>query len=300
VKIKRDKGGDSLDFLMKLSVCCLLFTVFLCSPRLLSAHTGQSDTEMREDRLVQQEPEEGNQITDQDWIKEKTGGYVPLEVEFTDSTGKSAPLRALINRPTLILPIYFYCPNSCSLNLSYLAAAIKASTFKPGIDFQVIAFSFNADEKIEDAGNAKRNYLKQLPDNFPADAWSFLVGSKESIQAVTDALGYTFKRMPNGIFVHPSALAVLSSEGRVIKYVYGSFLPGDVDMALQEAKEGRPSLSVKRFLNYCFNNDSGKSQAFLQNLKYGVMIGFVVLGGLFLLFLRRSGKKRDQEEEGYK
>lgn len=276
----------------------LILAVYMGIPRLLSAHSEHAGADTKEKGQVRDLSEGENQIAPEDWIHERSGDLLPLDTEFTDSSGKSISLRSIIDRPTLILPIYYYCPNSCSLNLSYLATAIAASGFKPGEDFKVIAFSFNADEKVEDAMHAKKNYLKQLPDNFPADTWEFLVGGKKSIHALTDALGYRFKRMPDGTFVHPSALAAISAEGLVIKYVYGSFLPGDVDMALQEAKKGTPALSVKRLLGFCFNSDSKTSNTFLQKLKVGLLIGSLILGCLFVVFLRRSGKKKDRTGRG--
>lgn len=296
----RNRRRESTRQLLVYGACCLIFAVYLGTPGFLSAHneSEHNATDAKEAGQVQHISEGENPIADQDWIREKTGGFVPLDTAFMDSTGTSLPLRAIIDRPTLLLPIYYFCPNSCSLDLAHLAAALKASTFKPGVDFKVIAFSFNANETIEDAKNAKKNYLKLLPDDFPTDAWKFLVGGKDSILALTDALGYTFKRMPDGSYVHPSALAVVSADGKIIKYVYGSFLPGDVDMALQEAKQGTPSISVKRFLRYCFNNDPKKSLKFLQNLKLFVLIGFSILGVFFLWFLRQSGKKRADAEKG--
>ena len=192
----------------------------------------------------------------------------------------------------MILPNYYYCPNTCSLNLAYLANAIRTSSFKPGTDFKVIAFSFNEEEKVEDARNAKSNYLKMLPEDFPADDWKFLVGSKENITALIDSLGYRVKRLADGTYAHPSALIAVSSKGEIIKYIYGSFLSGDVDMALLEAKKGTPSLSVKRLLGFCFNSGSEKSAAILREFKIALLVGSLILGGLFVFFLRRTGRRK--------
>jgi protein SCO1 len=279
-------------WLVVCGICCLIFALHLAVPRDISVdeeHTGIFEKESGEVYKGSADP---NKIVDEEWVSEKSGDYIPLDSEFTDSAGQSMPLRAIIDKPTLILPIYFYCPNSCSLNLSYLANAVRNSTFHPGVDFKVISFSFNEEEKIEDAKNAKANYLKMLPENFPADDWKFLVGTKESMKALIDALGYRVKRMPDGTFVHSSTLVAVSAEGRIIKYVYGSFLSGDVDMALLEAKRGTPALSVKRLLGFCFNTDSKNTNIILRKVKVGLLLGSLVLGGLFVVFLRRSGKKK--------
>jgi protein SCO1 len=279
-------------WLVLYGVCCLFFALNLAIPWGIAGGEEQAEIAGKDSGETYEGSDDQNKIVDEEWISEKTGKYIPLDTVFTDSAGQTMPLRAIIDKPTLILPIYFYCPNICSPNLAYVANAIKNSTFKAGVDFKVISFSFNGEEKVEDAENAKENYLKMLPDNFPSENWKFLVGTNESIKALIGSLGYRVKRMPDGTFVHPSALVALSAEGRIIKYIYGSFLSGDVDMALLEAKKGTPALSVKRLVGFCFNTDSKKSNTILQKMKIGLMLVFLVLGGLFIYFLRRRGKER--------
>jgi protein SCO1/2 len=226
------------------------------------------------------------------WIDEKNGEYIPLDTVFRDENGDTVTLAQLIDKPTVILPIYFYCPSSCSLNLVNLATAIKRSRLKPGTDYEVIAFSFNEEENIEDAGRAKKNYLRLLPQEFPEEKWKFLTGTKESIESLTQAIGYTFKPLSDGTFIHPSALLVVAADGMIIKYVYGTFATGDVDMAITEAKRGTPAVSIKRFLNYCFNYDPRKSRSFFQNVKISVAFGFAAIGICFIFYLRKTGRKK--------
>jgi hypothetical protein len=64
-------------------------------------------------------------------------------------------------------------------------------------------------------------------------------------------------------------------------------------MALLEAKEGTPTLSVKRLLGFCFNTDSKNSTLILHRVKIGLFLGFLVLGGLFVVFLRSNREKTD-------
>ena len=290
-------GRREKRWLVVWGICCLILSLHTALPGIISAGEKQPGISQKVADGADVDTDDQTRVSDEEWVSEKTGDYLPLDTVFTDSAGHDMPLRAIIDKPTLILPIYFYCPNSCSLNLSYLANALRNSTFKPGVDFKVISFSFNAEEKVEDAVNAKGNYLKMLPDNFPAEDWKFLVGTRESINALLGALGYRVRRMPDGTFAHPSALVAVSAEGRVIKYVYGSFLSGDVDMALLEAKKGTPAISVKRLLGFCFNTDSKNSTAILQKMKTGLLLLVLIFGGLFVVFLRRRGKKKNKTED---
>lgn len=222
------------------------------------------------------------------WVDEQTGAFLPLDVSFTDENGNDVTLGSLIDKPTILLPIYFYCPNSCSTNLANLASAMNRMKMTPGKDYRAISLSFNDKDTIKDARDAKGNYLKLLYDGFPVDQWSFLTGSKENISKVLDSIGYTYKPLDDGTFIHPSALVTVAENGLVIKYVYGNFIPGDVEMALAEAESGIPALSVKRLLNFCFNYDPDKNKTLFQVVKVSVLFIFGVLVALlFIKFLKR-------------
>ncbi len=217
-------------------------------------------------------------------VNEKTGAFLPLDREFVDENDSVVTLGGLIEKPTILLPIYFYCPNSCPTNLANLALAINRMKMEVGDDYQVIALSFNHLETAENARTAKNNYLKLLYEGFPEEQWRFLTGSQENISAVLETIGFTFKPLEDGTFIHPSALVTVSPDGKIIKYVYGTFIPGDVEIALAEAAKGVPATSIKRLLNYCFNYDPDTNKSFFQGVKIAALALF---GGLGLLFLVR-------------
>ena len=243
---------------------------------------GQSTTES-----VQ--PEEQGRI----WVDEKTGALLPLDREFVDENDSVVTLGELIEKPTILLPIYFYCPNSCPTNLANLALAINRMKMEIGDDYQVIALSFNHLETAENARTAKNNYLKLLYEGFPEEQWRFLTGSQENITAVLDTIGFAFKPLDDGTFIHPSALVTVTPNGKVIKYVYGTFIPGDVELALAEAAKGVPATSIKRLLNYCFNYDPDTNKSFFQGVKFAVL---GVFAGLILFFLVRFVLRKNPDD----
>lgn len=228
---------------------------------------------------------------DAQWVEEKTGQYLPLELEFVDEQGKTIRLEKIIDRPTILLPIYFYCPNICSSNLANLAIALKSLSFKPGDEYRVIALSFNEAETPKDAARAKKNYLKIVGDDFPSDAWRFLTGSNEAIKSATDAVGFRFKKVDDETFIHPAALMTIAEDGKIIRYVYGSFLAGDIDMGLADATSGRPSLSVKRLLGFCFNYDPDKNKSVFQGVKIAIMLFFGIALVLVFIYFKRKRPK---------
>lgn len=233
----------------------------------------------------------GKDSADAQWIEERTGQYLPLDLEFIDEEGKPIRLRQIIDRPTIFLPIYFYCPNICSKNLANLAIALNNLSFAPEQDFRVIALSFNEAESYKDAASAKNNYLKIVGANFPANGWRFLTGNREAIKTATDAVGFRFKKVDDETFIHPAALVTIAGDGKIIRYVYGSFLAGDIDMGLANAASGRPSLSVKRLLAFCFNYDPDRNKSVFQLVKIGVMVFLGIILAIVFVHLKRRRPK---------
>ncbi len=223
----------------------------------------------------------------QDWISEKTGATLPLEALFHDEQGGMVRLGQLINRPTLLLPVYYTCPSICSFDLANLAETVRRLNERGQGDYQVVTLSFNSEETPEIARAAKANYTPLLGENFSGKRWAFLTGDAVNIHRVTEAIGYRFVRQNDGIFLHPSALVAVDKNGRIIKYIYGSFISGDVELALQEAVEGRPATSIKRLLSFCFPANPRQNALVLRVLKIG-SLAVLIAGGLWLIRLLRK------------
>lgn len=266
-----------------LQTVLLLLTIFV--PQVVLGNIsgdGHKDHSNHTTQQVEEKQEKTN------WIEEKTGNYLPLDVEFKDSFGKTLTLGEIIDKPTILLPIYYYCPGVCSLNLSNLATSLNHLNFSPGVDYRVIALSFNDVETPDDAKRAKRNYLKILKDDFPESEWLFLTGSIANIKSVTDALGYGFKKLPDGMFTHATVLAVVDREGQIIRYVYGKFLSGDIDMGISDALASKPASSVKRLLSYCINYRPNSDNYVFEIVKISILFIFVVTLVVVLVFFRRK------------
>lgn len=222
-----------------------------------------------------------------DWLEEKTGKYLPLDVYFQDEQGVRVSLRQLIDRPTLLLPVYYTCPSICSFDLANLADTIRRLSYNGPDGFRVLSLSFNTEDTAEIARATKPNYTHLLDQRFPRERWSFLTGTEENILKLTQAIGYRFQRQADGIFLHPSALVAVDKEGRIIKYIYGSFIPGDVDLALQEAAEGRPSTSIQRLLAFCLPANP-RQNAYVFNLLKMATVAVLIGGGFWLARMLRK------------
>jgi protein SCO1 len=263
----------------------IFFTLLHAQPGLGSGSGGPGLLEQSKEILATTAP------ASPQWVEEKLGNTLPLDASFVDEQGRQVRLREIIDRPTIILPIYFYCPSICSKNLANLAVALNNLTLQAGRDYRVIALSFNPAEGPADAARAKRNYVKILAEGFPAEEWYFLTGKAEEITAVTDALGFRFEKVDDETFIHPAALMTLTATGQVNRYIYGSFLAGDIDVGLAEAAGGRLSTSVRRLLEFCFSYDPRQNQSLFQGVKIGVLAVFAAVLVFVLFFSKRKGRR---------
>ncbi len=223
-------------------------------------------------------------------VTEKLGESLPSDIRFKNENGNSVVLGEIIDKPTLILPIFFHCPYTCSLMLSNLSAALNDVTFKPGSEYRIIALSFDDEETPEHALNAKKNYLPLLKEDFPEKSWRFLTGSAKDVRAFTTGVGFNFIKQDTHTFVHPNVLICISANGKIIRYIYGpKFLPFDISMAISEAEKGTPSISIKKLVSYCFAYDPENKRYVFKTFKITAFTVMILLA-VFLFFLTRKRK----------
>jgi protein SCO1/2 len=223
-------------------------------------------------------------------IEEKLGQTIPLDIVFNDENGHGVSLRQLINKPTILAPVYFGCPDVCSFLLYNLAGALNQSSSEPRKEYQVLAVSFDETEKPPLALEKKKLYLKMIEKPFPEEAWGFLTGEEENIRKLTEAIGFRFKR-EGKTFQHPILMVILSPGGKITRYMYGTdVLPFDLKMALLEASEGRIGPTVSKVLRFCFSYDPKGRKYVFNTLK---VTGIVTLAFAlsFILFLVVKGKR---------
>ena len=228
-------------------------------------------------------------------IDEKLGQVIPLDVTFYDEKGQEVSLRQLIHTPTILAPVFLSCPDVCSLLLYNLARVLNLLPSEPGKEYLVVALSFDETEKPPLAYAKKMMYLKMIEKPFPAEAWRFLTGEQENIRKLTDSIGFHFRREGKN-FLHPVSLVILSSDGKITRYIYGTdLLPFDLKMALLEASQGKMGPTIGKVLRFCFSYDPKGRKYVFNTLKVtGVVTLLFALS--FILFLVLKGKKQKPEE----
>jgi protein SCO1/2 len=226
-------------------------------------------------------------------LEEKLGGVIPPDIMLRDEEGRPVNLKALVDRPTIIAPVYLHCSHECPLLLTGLASALgKIELVTPGKDYRVITVSFDEREGPALAREKKPNYIAAVKAPFPADAWSFLTGDKDNIRAFTDAVGFKVQRDGED-FSHPVGLIVLAPGGTIVRYLEGvTFLPFEITMAVTEAAAGKIGTPAGRVLSYCFSYDPLKKSYVFNVLKVVGTVVIVTVLSFFIYLMATTKKKR--------
>ena len=240
---------------------------------------------------VHQEPAPAAQEAQDIGVTEKLGGYIAAEAAFRDETGRPVTIGQIIDKPTIVVPIYFSCPNVCAIIQSSLTQVLPDVTLTPGVNFQVVSVSFDETDTPELAASQRRNYLAAMDFKYPESGWRFLTGDEKNIRLLTDSLGFGFRRSGKD-FLHPVVVMAVSPKGKIVRYLYGTKpLAFDLTMAATEAGKEQVGLSVKRVLAYCFSYDpAGKRYVF--NFMKITASGILAILAVLLVSLMLAGRKK--------
>src|SRR6266545_2991506 len=228
-------------------------------------------------------------------IDQKLNRQVPLDLTFRDEFGRVAPLSSYFSgkKPVILALVYYQCPMLCTMILNGLESSLKAVSFNPGQDFEVLSVSFDPKDTPAIAAAKKEAYLRRYGRPGTANGWHFLTGDAANIRALTDAVGYRYKYdEATKQFAHASGIMVLTPQGRLSRYFYGvEYAPRDVRLGLVEASQNKIGSAVDQILLFCFHYDpaTGKYGAVVMNLVRFAGASFTVVCGVFLfMFLLRD------------
>jgi len=250
-----------------------LLVLILCAPLSLSA---QLDTKP---------------LIEDVGIEEHLGETIDLDLAFRDRNGNRVTLGELMNdeKPTVFAPVYYTCPNLCTLILDGSRDLINELDLQLGVDYRVINVSFSPENTPELARQKAENYIETLDDKRPADHWYFLTGEEPQIVAFMDAIGFRYKKIED-LYSHTSVLVLASPKGKITRYVYGvDYDPKTVRMGLIEAADGKVGSTLDRILIYCFKYDplAGKYVPYAWGImRIGAAASMLVLAALVIVLWR--------------
>jgi len=233
-------------------------------------------------------------------IEQRLGQPLPMAALFTDETGRTGPFSSWFsNKPVVMAEVYYQCAMMCPQVQHGLATGLAQTTLKPGSDYQVLVVSIDTMDKPANAVDEKKTFLSEAGwTNNPSasNAVHFLTADQPSIDAITNATGFHYVRVPGpdgkmDQFAHSSVIMFATPDGRMSRYLSGIDYPArDLRMALLQAGDKKISNPVDLLILYCCNYSPAVgrySVSIVRILGIAGMITMVIVAAMIFLLTRK-------------
>jgi len=225
---------------------------------------------------------------------------LPLYAAFVDESGKPVKLGDYFGKhPAILSLVYYTCPMLCSEELDGITSSLEMVRLTPGKDFDVVVISIDPSDTPEAAAKSKALYVKRYGHPETAAGWHFLTGQRPAIDAVTNAVGFGYVRVPGpdgklSQFAHASSIEIVTPEGKLAQYYLGvEYSPKDLLLGLIDASGNKIGSPVANILTYCYHYDphlNKHSLIIARVVQFGGMITVAGLGGFMFLMFRKDVK----------
>jgi len=233
-------------------------------------------------------------------IDQHLNTQLPLNLTFTDESGKQVALGSYFGKkPAILALVYYRCPMLCSEELDGLTSALEMVSFVPGKDFNIVVVSIDPTEGPELAADKKATYLKRYGHPETANGWHFLTGTQQNIDALTQAVGFRYVKIkvPGSDlmqYAHASSIQIVTPQGKLAQYYMGvEYSPKDMLLGLDEASSNKIGSPVDNILTYCYHYNPASNTHDLiiaRVVQLGGLVTLVLLGGFMLVMFRRDYK----------
>jgi protein SCO1 len=239
------------------------------------------------------------QILQKVQVTQHLNAQLPLDAKFTDDKGAPVSLGQYFDgkHPVLLSTVYYNCPMLCSEEMDGVVSSLLMVHLVPGKDFQIVVVSIDPTETADLAARYKARYVKRYGHPETADGWHFLTGQKPAIDAVTNAVGFGYTRVPGpdgtlSQFAHASSIEIATPQGRLAQYYLGvEYSPKDILLGLIDASGNKIGSPVANILTYCYHYDpqiNKHSLIVARVVQLGGMATVAGLGGFMFLMFRRD------------
>jgi len=236
-------------------------------------------------------------------ISQAAVGNAIGDYELTDHLGAPVHLRDdYAGRPLVISMIFTSCHHVCPATTKHLATSVDAAREALGTEsFDVVTIGFDT---AHDTPAAMGAFARKQGVNKPG--WRFLSASKETIQKISNDLGFIFFPTARG-FDHLNQSTIINRDGVVYSQVYGvTFeLPWLVE-PLKELVFNRPGSSghfvaglVDRVKLFCtvFDPTTGRYR-FDNSLFVRAAAGLLFILGVLVYLIREIVIARRMRKQG--
>jgi len=225
-----------------------------------------------------------------------------LDLELTDAVGQPVKLINYAGKPLLVSLIFTSCHHVCPTLTRHLKVAVDAAREALGEDsFNVVSIGFDT---ANDTPQRMQDFANKQGINEPN--WAFLSASAETMERLTENLGFIYFTSPSG-FDHITQLTVVDRDGIINTQVYGGAfeLPWLVE-PLKDIVFNRPQSKHNFFANmvdrvniFCtvYDPNTGRYH-FDYSLFIQIGIGALAILGVFTYLLVEIRRARRRKQAG--
>ncbi len=227
-------------------------------------------------------------------FRQHPGRTIPTVQGLRDEQARQVNLADYFGRlPVVFVLGYYHCPVLCSTLMDSVLQTLQ------GVDVphEIVVLSIDPTEIPADAAR-KFGYYKSLMPPGQGGRLHLLTAPAAAIAAVTDAVGFPYRRAPDtGQYVHPAGYLVLTPEGRISRYLLGiGHAARDVRLALVDASGGRVGGVADRLVLLCSHYDPQTGRYSVAAMALARTAGLGTLAILLGAFWRM--RRRRASEEG--
>ena len=238
-------------------------------------------------------------------VTQHLDAQLPLSAQFRDETGAPVELGRYFDgkHPAIVSLVYYNCPMLCSEEMDGVTGSLEMVHLQPGKDFQIVFVSIDPTETPQMAAAKKALYVKRFGRPGTADGWHFLTGQKPAIDAVTQAVGFGYTKVPGPDgkltqYAHASSIEIATPQGKIAQYYLGvEYSPKDLLLGLVDASGNKIGSPVANILTYCYHYDPQINKHSLMVARVVQVGGMVTVAGLgsfiFLMFRRDLRMSRE-------
>jgi len=231
-------------------------------------------------------------------MTDRRGEHLPMQATLNDESGKPISMQQLFSdgRPRLLQLGYMRCPMLCSLALNGLVRGMQGMDWTVGDQFDVVFISINPAENSELAAAKRKGYAAEYGRAGGEKGWRFLTGDEVTVRGIADAVGFPYKKMPDGEYAHPAAIFVMTGDARLSQYLPGvSPTSIDLRLALTGAGDGKLGSTFDQFVFWCHQFDPTTGGYVLwafRVMQLGGLVTAIALATTLFVLYRREIKVR--------
>jgi protein SCO1/2 len=226
-------------------------------------------------------------------LEERGGAFLPDSIYVYNEDSVSVLLDHLINKPTLLVFVYYHCTNLCPKVLEGTAELVNYARVIPGADYQIITISIDEKESSALARKTKQKYLHLLHKPVDNYFWRFFTADSLTIRKLTGAVGWEFRHIDDG-FIHPTVSVLITPNKMVSQYFYGTYFNYmHFDFSVRQAANELVEPSRMKNMRYCTTYYTARDSASRIVI---LTFGFLLLATILFLYYSLAYRNRRIEK----